>query len=76
MTLMTSNAKEAAYAIVAYSSVAFGVAALLAVTVSLPLAYNYVSHVQLSIKNDLYHCQVKPTTRFLYKKGKQISYTE
>lgn len=55
---MESEIREKAYRVVAYSSVAFGIAAVLAVTITLPLVYNYVSHVQTLMKNELDFCQV------------------
>lgn len=55
---MDWDIREKAYRVVAYSSVAFGLAAVVATCIALPLVYNYVSYVQTQMKNELDFCQV------------------
>lgn len=54
---MDWDIREKAYRVVAYSSVAFGIAAVVATCIALPLVYNYVSYVQNQMKNELDYCQ-------------------
>ncbi|KRZ06185.1 putative cuticle collagen [Trichinella zimbabwensis] len=54
---MESDIRLKAYKFVAYSSVAFSVTAVLAVCISLPMAYNYVQHVRVQMSHELKFCK-------------------
>ncbi len=52
------DGREKAYKFVAYSAVTFSLVAILSVCITLPMVYNYVSHVQDNVKAEMYHCKV------------------
>ncbi|CAJ0595042.1 unnamed protein product, partial [Cylicocyclus nassatus] len=54
---MDSDHRLKAYRFVAYSAVTFSVVAVLSVCITLPLVYNYVSHVKHSVKSEIRFCK-------------------
>lgn len=46
-----------AYRFVAYSAVLFSVVAVLSVTITLPMVYNYVNHVRRQMNNEVTFCK-------------------
>jgi hypothetical protein len=55
---MNYDTQVKAYKFVAYSALTFSLASVLAVFVTLPLMYNYVSHVRRQLNNEMLLCQV------------------
>ena len=47
-----------AYKFVAYSAVTFSVVAVLSVCITLPMVYNYVSHVRTQMHSEIVFCKV------------------
>ena len=47
-----------AYKFVAYSAVTFSIVAVLSVVCTLPMVYNYVSHVRRQMHHELSFCKV------------------
>lgn len=56
---MDSHPRDKAYKFVAYSAVTFAVVAVVSVCVTLPMVYNYVSHVQTRMHKELKYCKVQ-----------------
>ena len=56
---MDIDAREKAYRFVAYSSIGFSILAILSVSFTLPMAYNYVRHMDLQMQNDYEFCHVR-----------------
>ncbi|VDL81792.1 unnamed protein product, partial [Nippostrongylus brasiliensis] len=54
---MDSDHRLKAYRFVAYSAVTFSVVAVLSVCVTLPMVYNYVSHVKRSVNTEIRFCK-------------------
>lgn len=48
-----------AYKFVAYSAVTFSVVAVLSVCITLPMVYNYVSHVRNQMHSEIVFCKVR-----------------
>jgi hypothetical protein len=46
-----------AYKFVAYSAVTFSVVAVLSVCITLPMVYNYVSHVRTQMHSEMVFCK-------------------
>ena len=53
-----SDSRIKAYKFVAYAAVSFSVVAVLSVVVTLPMVYNYVSHVRRQMQHELNFCKV------------------
>jgi hypothetical protein len=49
--------REKAYKIVAYSAVTFSLVAILSVAVTMPMALNFVTHVQHQADKDIAYCK-------------------
>lgn len=47
-----------AYKFVAYAAVSFSVVAVLSVVLTLPMVYNYVSHVRRQMQHEISFCKV------------------
>jgi hypothetical protein len=56
-TKMESDGRMKAYCFVAYAAVTFSVVAVLSVVVTLPMVYNYVSHVRRQMHHELSFCK-------------------
>lgn len=56
-------AREKAYKVVAFAAVGFSLLAVLAVCITMPIVYSFVSHVQQQTKHELNLCKV---TDFIY----------
>lgn len=56
---MDFDTKVKAYKFVAYSAITFSLVAVLSVSITLPLLYNYVRHVRSQLDRDYTLCQVK-----------------
>lgn len=54
---MESDGRMKAYRFVAYAAVTFSVVAVLSVVVTLPMVYNYVSHVRRQMHHELSFCK-------------------
>lgn len=50
--------REKAYKYVAYSAVSFSIIAIMAVTITMPIVYNFVDHIQQQTKQELEFCKV------------------
>lgn len=57
---MNYDTQVKAYKFVAYSALTFSLASVLAAFITLPLMYNYVSHVRRQMGHEMVLCQVKP----------------
>lgn len=55
---MEEELREKAYRFVIYFSIGIGFLTVLSITVTLPMAYNYVSHIDAQMANDLSYCRV------------------
>ncbi len=55
---MDSEIREKAYRVVAYSAISFSVISVLSVCLTLPMAFNYVTHIQNQMQDDLDYCRV------------------
>lgn len=55
---MESEARERAYKVVAYAAVTFSLLSILAVSITMPIVYNFVDHIQAQTKRDLQFCKV------------------
>jgi len=55
--MVESDSRIKAYKFVAYSAVSFSVVAVLSVVVTLPMVYNYVSHVRRQMQHELSFCK-------------------
>ena len=63
-----------AYRLIAYSAASFAIVAVLAVCVTLPLAYNYGAHVRRQMHADIAHCKVWSGLIFVVcVKGNRVS---
>lgn len=58
---MEEDLREKAYRVVAYSSIGFSIIAVLSVSITLPMVYNYVDHIQTQMSNDVGFCRVAPS---------------
>ena len=56
---MNYDTQVKAYKFVAYSALTFSLASVLAVFITLPLMYNYVSHVRRQLNHEMIFCQAK-----------------
>lgn len=54
---MENDGREKAYKFVAYSAVTFSVVAIVSVCVTLPMVYNYVSHIQDMVREEAQFCK-------------------
>uniref|UniRef100_A0A1I7WN23 Col_cuticle_N domain-containing protein n=1 Tax=Heterorhabditis bacteriophora TaxID=37862 RepID=A0A1I7WN23_HETBA len=50
--------RERAYKAVAYSAVTFSLIAILSVSITMPIVYNFVDHVQQQTKKDFMFCKL------------------
>jgi ABC-type nitrate/sulfonate/bicarbonate transport system permease component len=64
--MVESDSRIKAYKFVAYAAVTFSVVAVLSVVVTLPMVYNYVSHVRRQMQHELNFCKAK-TNSFLFQ---------
>ncbi len=55
---MEADGRIKAYKFVAYAAVSFSVVAVLSVVVTLPMVYNYVSHVRRQMHHEISFCKV------------------
>ncbi len=55
----SSDGRIKAYKFVAYSAVTFSVVAVLSVVVTLPMVYNYVSHVRRQMHHEISFCKAR-----------------
>lgn len=55
--MVESDSRIKAYKFVAYSAVTFSVVAVLSVVITLPMVYNYVSHVRRQMQHELNFCK-------------------
>lgn len=55
---MDLDVKVRAYKFVAYSAISFSLVAVIAVSITLPLMYNYVRHVNNQLTSEFNLCQV------------------
>lgn len=65
---MDLESRIKAYRFVAYSAVTFSVVAVLSVCVTLPMVYNYVSHVRRQMNNEITFCRARFTSLHWFKK--------
>ena len=56
---MESDGRIKAYKFVAYAAVTFSVVAVLSVVLTLPMVYNYVSHVRRQMEHEINFCKVR-----------------
>ncbi|EFO87576.1 CRE-COL-43 protein [Caenorhabditis remanei] len=54
----SSDGRTKAYKFVAYAAVSFSIVAVLSVVLTLPMVYNYVSHVRQQMNHELSFCKV------------------
>ncbi|KHJ88621.1 nematode cuticle collagen domain protein [Oesophagostomum dentatum] len=54
---MESDGRTKAYKFVAYAAVSFSVVAVLSVVLTLPMVYNYVSHVRRQMQHEISFCK-------------------
>ena len=54
-----SDSRIKAYKFVAYSAVTFSIVAVLSVALTLPMVFNYVSHVRRQMQHEINFCKVK-----------------
>ncbi|PAV86759.1 hypothetical protein WR25_17125 [Diploscapter pachys] len=54
---MESDGRMKAYKFVAYAAVSFSIVAVLSVVMTLPMVYNYVSHVRRQMEHELSFCK-------------------
>lgn len=57
---MESDGRLKAYKFVAYAAVSFSIVAVLSVVLTLPMVYNYVSHVRRQMQHEISFCKVRP----------------
>ncbi|KAE9411768.1 hypothetical protein Angca_004669, partial [Angiostrongylus cantonensis] len=55
---MDLETRVKAYRLVAYSAVTFSVVAVLSVSITLPMVYNYVHHVKRHMQQEITFCRV------------------
>lgn len=55
---MNYDTQVKAYKFVAYSALTFSLASVIAAFITLPLMYNYVSHVRRQLGQEMVQCQV------------------
>lgn len=60
----SSDGRTKAYKFVAYAAVSFSIVAVLSVVLTLPMVYNYVSHVRQQMNHELSFCKVFPHSSF------------
>ncbi|KAL6727752.1 hypothetical protein Aduo_009601 [Ancylostoma duodenale] len=53
----TDKQRLVAYRFVAYTAVVFSVVAVLSICITLPMVYNYIHHVKLSMKTEIHYCK-------------------
>ncbi|KAI6192564.1 Col-cuticle-N domain-containing protein [Aphelenchoides fujianensis] len=56
-TTLLECARERAFKLVAFTAVGFSLLAVLAVCVTMPIVYNFVTHIQQQTKHELYLCK-------------------
>uniref|UniRef100_A0A1I7XM50 Col_cuticle_N domain-containing protein n=1 Tax=Heterorhabditis bacteriophora TaxID=37862 RepID=A0A1I7XM50_HETBA len=54
---MESDGRTKAYKFVAYAAVSFSIVAVLSVVLTLPMVYNYVSHVRRQMQHEISFCK-------------------
>ena len=55
----SSDGRMKAYKFVSYAAVSFSLVAVLSVVCTLPMVYNYVSHVRRQMHHEISFCKVR-----------------
>lgn len=55
---MEEDLREKAYRFVAYFSIGFSIITVLSISITLPMVYNYVSHIEAQMTGDVMFCRV------------------